>query len=136
MACCVLILLWINDEIRYDRFHEQTENLYRVVNDLNYGPYSQLTKGTAYPLGSAMKEELPEVRETVRLLPTRKILVAYGEKKYYEENFYFADPSLFKIFTFPFIKGDPDTALSSPSSLQIFRQPGSLGKNDPDSESE
>ncbi len=119
MACCVLILLWINDEIRYDRFHEQTENLYRVVNDLNYGPYSQLTKGTAYPLGSAMKEEIPEVRETVRLLPTRKILVAYGEKKYYEENFYFADPSLFKIFTFPFIKGDPDTALSSPSSVVI-----------------
>lgn len=133
MACCVLILLWINDEIRYDRFHEQTENLYRVVNDLNYGPYSQLTKGTAYPLGSAMKEEIPEVRETVRLLPTRKILVAYGGKKYYEENFYFADPSLFKIFTFPFIKGDPDTALSSPSSVVITQDMASkyFGSQDP-----
>ena len=133
MACCVLILLWINDEIRYDRFHEQTENLYRVVNDLNYGPYSQLTEGTAYPLGSAMKEEIPEVRETVRLLPTRKILVAYGEKKYYEENFYFADPSLFKIFTFPFIKGDPDTALSSPSSVVITQDMASkyFGSQDP-----
>ncbi len=133
MACCVLILLWINDEIRYDRFHEQTENLYRVVNDLNYGPYSQLTKGTAYPLSSAMKEEIPEVRETVRLLPTRKILVAYGEKKYYEENFYFADPSLFKIFTFPFIKGDPDTALSSPSSVVITQDMASkyFGSQDP-----
>ncbi len=119
MACCILILLWINDEIRYDRFHEQTENLYRVVNDLNYGPYSQLTEGTAYPLGPAMKEEIPEIRKIVRLLPTRRILVAYGEKKYYEENFYFADPSLFEIFTFPFIKGDPNTALSSPSSVVI-----------------
>jgi len=119
MACCVLILLWINDEIRYDRFHEQTENIYRVVNDLNYGPVSQITRGTAYPLGPAMKEEIPEVREVVRLLPTRRLLVAHGDKKYYETNFLFADPSLFKIFTFPFIHGNPNTALSSPSSIVI-----------------
>ncbi|UCE41050.1 MAG: ABC transporter permease [Candidatus Aminicenantes bacterium] len=119
MACCVLILLWINDEIRYDRFHKQNKNLYRVLNDLNYGPYAQLTDGTAYPLGPAIKEEIPEVEEIVRLLPTRKILVAYGEKRFYEENFIFADPSLFTIFTFPFIQGDPQTALSSPSSIVI-----------------
>lgn len=119
MACCVLILLWIDDEIRYDRFHEQTENLYRVVNDLNYGPISQITEGTPYPLGPAMKEEIPEVMEAVRLLPIERLLVAHGEKKYYEENFYFADPSLFEIFTFPFIQGDPLTALSSPSSIVI-----------------
>jgi hypothetical protein len=54
--------------------------LYRVVNDLNYGPISQITVGTAYPLGPAMKEEIPEVREAVRLLSTRKILIAHGEK--------------------------------------------------------
>ena len=81
MACCILILLWIDDEIRYDRFHEQTENLYRVVNDLNFGPHSQITEGTGYPLGPAMKEEIPEVREVVRLLPTIRLLVAYEEKK-------------------------------------------------------
>jgi putative ABC transport system permease protein len=133
MACCVLILLWINDEIRYDRFHEQTENLYRVVNDLNYGPYSQITEGTAYPLGPAMKEEIPEVREAARLLPTRRMLVAYGEKKYYEDNFSFADPSLFAVFTFPFIQGDPYTALSSPSSVVITQDMASkyFGSQDP-----
>jgi len=133
MACCVLILLWINDETQYDRFHEQTENLYRVLNDLNYGPYSQLSDGTAYPLGPAMKEEIPEVREIVRLLPTRKILIAYGEKKYYEENFIFADPSLFAIFTFPFIQGNPQTALSSPSSVVITQDMASkyFGSQDP-----
>ncbi|UCC41391.1 MAG: ABC transporter permease [Candidatus Aminicenantes bacterium] len=133
MACCVLILMWINDEIRYDRFHEQTENLYRVVNDLNYGPHSQITEGTAYPLGPAMKEEIPEVREVARLLPTRRLLVAHGEKKYYEENFYFVDPSLFEIFTFPFIQGDPTTALFSPSSVVITHDMASkyFGSQDP-----
>ncbi len=122
MACCVLILLWIDDEIRYDRFHEQTENLYRILNDLNYGPQSQITVGTAYPLGPAMKKEIPEVREFARLLRTGRLLVAHGEKKYYEENFYFVDPSLLTIFTFPFIKGDLSTALSSPSSIVITKE--------------
>ena len=133
MACCVIILLWINDEIQYDRFHEQTKNLYRVVNDLNYGPFSQITPGSAYPLGPAMKEEIPEIRETVRLLSTRKILVAHGEKRYYEENFYFADPSLFAIFTFPFIQGDPKTALSSPSAIVITKAMAAkyFGSQDP-----
>jgi hypothetical protein len=133
MACCILILLWINDEIRYDRFHEQTEKIYRVVNDLNYGPYSQLTEGTAFPLGPAMKEEIPEVGDFVRLLPTRKMLVAYEENKYYEENFYFADPSLFEIFTFPFVQGDPTTALSLPSSVVITKDMASkyFGSEDP-----
>ena len=122
MACCVLILLWVSDEISYDRFHEQTKNLYRVVNDLNFGPISQISEGSAYPLGPAMKEEIPEVNEFVRLLETRKILVAYGEKRHYEEKFYFADPSLFEMFTFPFIQGDPTTALSSPSSIVITQE--------------
>ena len=103
------------------------------MNDLNYGPYSQITDGTAYPLGPAMKEEIPEVKEIVRLLPTRRLLVAHGEKKYYEENFYFADPSLFAIFTFPFIKGDPLTALSSPSSIVITKEMALryFGRQDP-----
>jgi len=133
MACCVLILLWIDDEIRYDRFHEQTKNLYRIVNDLNFGPISQLTEGTAYPLGPALKKEIPEVREIVRILPTRRLLVAHGGKKYYEENFYFADPSLFAIFTFPFMQGDPNTALSSPSSIVITQDMASkyFGSQDP-----
>jgi ABC-type antimicrobial peptide transport system permease subunit len=122
MACCVLILLWINDEAQYDRFHERSENLYRVVNDLNYGPYAQLTEGTAYPLGPAMKQEIPEVEEIVRILPTRKILIAHGDKRYYEDNFIFADPSLFAIFTFSFIQGDPQTALSYPSSVVITQE--------------
>jgi putative ABC transport system permease protein len=133
MACCILILMWIDDEIRYDRFHEQNKNLYRVLNDLNYGPYSQLSDSTAYPLGPAMKEEMPEVQEITRLLHTRKILIAHGKKKYYEENFIFADPSLFSIFTFPFIQGDPQTALSSPASVVITQDTASkyFGSEDP-----
>jgi cell division protein FtsX len=60
-------------------------------------------------------------------------LVVHGEKKYYEENFYFSDPSLFEIFTFPFIKGDPSTALSLPSSVVITQEMALkyFGRKDP-----
>jgi ABC-type antimicrobial peptide transport system permease subunit len=133
MACCVLILLWINDEVQYDRFHEQSKNIYRILNDLNYGPYSQIVNGTAYPLGPAMQEEIPEVKNMARILYTRTILIAHQEKRFYEENFIFADPSLFVIFTFPFIQGNPQTALSSPSSVVITQETASkyFGNQDP-----
>ena len=122
IACCVLILMWINDEVRYDRFHDFSKDLYRVVNDLDYGPVSQISIGSAYPLGPAMKEDIPEVRDIARILPTRRLLVAFGEKRYYEENFIFADPSLFSMFTFPFVKGDYRTALEQPSSIVITQE--------------
>lgn len=133
LACCVLILLWISDEVSFDRFHERTENLYRVVNDLNYGPISQITAGSAFPLGPALKDEIPEVKEIVRILPTRKMLIAYGDSRYYEDNFFFADPSLFEIFTFPFDQGNPNSALSSPSSIVITQEIASkyFGIEDP-----
>ncbi|MFC2166902.1 ABC transporter permease [Acidobacteriota bacterium] len=133
IACCVLILLWINDEVRYDRFHENTNNLYRVLNDLNFGPGSRISRGTAYPLGPAMKEEIPEIKDTVRLLSSSRLLVAYGEKRYFEENFIFADPSMFTMFTFPFVKGDPNTALELPSSVVITQKMANkyFGREDP-----
>ena len=121
LACCILILLWINHEISYDRFHEQTDNLYRVVNDLNFGPTPTRTTGSAYPLGPAMREEIPEISEFSRFWRAGKMLVAHKEKRFYEEGFYFADPACLKMFTFPLIKGDPNTALASPSSVVISR---------------
>ncbi|MBN1273381.1 MAG: ABC transporter permease [Candidatus Aminicenantes bacterium] len=120
MACCILILIWINDEIRFDRFHKKADNLYRVVNDLNYSSLSQISSGCAFPLGPAMKEEIPEIKDFTRFLSAQKLLVAFNGKRYYEDNFYFADPSVFRLFSFPIIKGNPDTARSR---QRIHRQP-------------
>lgn len=121
LAGCILMLLWIGDEIRYDRFHERAEHLYRVVNSLDYGPVAQETYNAAFPLGPALKDEIPEVVDTARLLPVRRLLITHGDKRFYESNFVFADPSFFEMFTFPFLRGDPETALDSPTSLVITR---------------
>ena len=119
LACCVLILLWINHETSYDRFHTQADNLYRVVNDLDFGPNQIRTAGSAFPLGPAMKAEIPEILEFSRFWRAGKMLVTHREKRFYEEGFYFTDPACLKMFSFPLIKGDPETALASPSSLVI-----------------
>lgn len=122
MACCILILIWIKEDLSYDRFHEHTRNLYRVVNDLDFGPTRFDTYGTPYPLGPAMKKEIPEILDTARFLPAKKILVSTAENRFYEEKFYFTDPAVFKMFTFPFIKGDAGSALSNPSSVVITEE--------------
>jgi len=122
IACCILILLWVNDETHYDRFHVQGPDLYRVVNHLSYGPVAQRTQGTAYPLGPAMREEISEVKDFTRLLAAGRLMVAHGTKRFYEERFYFADSSFFTMLTFPFIRGDPETALASPSAVVITQE--------------
>lgn len=133
MACCILVYMWIQDDLGYDRFHKHSKDLYRVVNDLKLGPFAAHVQGTAYPLGPAMKKEIPGIIDFTRFLSAKKMVVSYGEKKFYENNFFFTDPSVFKMFTFPFIKGDPDTALSSPSSVVITEDIAFkyFGKEDP-----
>jgi len=133
IACCILILLWINNEIRYDRFHEQGAHLYRVVNHLHHGPFVQHTQGTAYPLGPALKTEIPEVEDFSRFLSAGRLLVTHGKKRFYEEKFCFADHSFFTMLTFPFIRGNPDTALSLPSLVVITQEMALkyFGREDP-----
>lgn len=133
MAICILILLWVQDELNFDRFHENAENIYRVnMNDQNYGVLWPIV---SIPVGPALKQEFPEVIETVRVSDFSG-LVTRKEKKYDEIGAY-ADPSFFKIFSFPFVNGDSKTALSTPSSIVIsqemahkfFSTEDPLGKN-------
>ncbi len=133
MAICILILLWVQDELDYEKFHENGENIYRVcMNDQNYGVVWPVV---SIPVGPALKEEFPEILDSARVSDFRS-LVTWGEKKFDETGAY-VDPSFFNMFTYPFIKGDPKTALSAPSSLVItqrmankfFGDEEPLGKN-------
>ena len=119
MTCCVLILLWVRYEASYDSHHARSKDIYRVLNDLKHGPYQMKAQGSAYPAGEAMKEEFPEILESVRFRKAERMVVAFGENRFFETRFYFADPSVFRVFTFPFIRGNPETALASPESIVI-----------------
>lgn len=122
LACCLLISIYIQHELSYDTFHRNAEQIYRVI-------YSTSDDGTptnangSFAVGPAMKKDFPEVREFTRLRKVgqtgTKSLVRYEEKSFYEERFFFADSSVFDVFSFPLIKGNPETALSRPNTVVI-----------------
>jgi putative ABC transport system permease protein len=118
IAACVLIMLWVQDELNFDRFHKNVDNIFRVIN--YQGDFENRGAGTPAPLGPAMKGENPDVVNFVRFASApRKVVVKYGKNIFYENRIVFADPSVFEVFTFPFVEGDPHTVLSGLANVVI-----------------
>ncbi len=118
VACCLLILLWVQDELSYDRFHENADHIYRVIKIWRKGEIAHYAT-TPAPLAQALKEEFSEISNSARFNPAGQMIVAHSKTTFYDNNGAYADPSYFELFDFPFAKGDPKTALSNPSSIVI-----------------
>ena len=126
MACCLLIALYVRHELSYDRFHSKVDRTYRLVSPSE--PMQFL------PLGPLLKEELPEVEEVTRTSPTgfTRPLISYGDKQFYH-MVYHADESFFRVFDFPFVRGDRASALSRPYTVVISTEIAEqyFGRDDP-----
>ena len=118
LAVCILIMLWVQNEWSYDKYNKDYDNIYRV---LSYGTKYMTDgfDGTPQLLGLVIKEQVPDIVNSVRLMDVGKTVVRFEEKKFYELKGVFTDPSIFDVFTLPFIKGDPNTALSEPYSTVL-----------------
>ncbi|MCD6518081.1 MAG: ABC transporter permease [Candidatus Aminicenantes bacterium] len=134
MSACILILLWVQNELSFNRFHEKADHLYRAVE------HERMSDGRilSYPLfptgfGPALKKDYPQVLETVRFRRYRGRIVKVGDISFYENKFAFADSELLKIFTFPLLRGNKDTVLSDPSSLLLTEEMAKkyFGEKDP-----
>ncbi|MCP4723406.1 MAG: FtsX-like permease family protein [bacterium] len=133
MACSILILLWVNHELSYDKFHHNYKNTYRIIQHIKYDEVVNwaITQG---PLGPSLKEEFPEVTEFVRTRGTR-LNIGYKDREITEFTTY-TDPSFFRLFNIKLKKGDPDAALSNPNSIiltqeaaaALFRDEDPVGK--------
>lgn len=118
IACSGLLLLWVQDELSYDRFHENDKEIHRVVLDpLGASPTHEAV--TPPILAETMKTEIPEVVHASRLTAWTRQLVTYGDQSFYEGNILFADPEFLEMFSFRLVKGDPKTALDDPATLII-----------------
>ncbi len=118
IACCFFMLMWVQDEWSYDRFHENSTELYRILLD-PLGASATHEAVSPPILAGKMKEEFPEVINTTRLAVSGTILFSYGDRMFYEGRGILADQSFFEMFTFPFVKGDPATAFSELHSIVI-----------------
>lgn len=119
MACCILIGLWVLDELNYDRFHENASSICRVESNQNYSGRILHIYWTPHPLGPALKTEIPEIEDATRAQNLRSQLLRYEDKVFEEYAVWSVDPSFLTMFSFPMIQGDPENALSGTSSLVI-----------------
>jgi putative ABC transport system permease protein len=120
IAGALYIVLWIKDELSYDRFHRNAERIYRVTQVFNNQGRITATANTAAILADTVMLECPEVELVTRVSGHQGgTLVTAGDKKFNDPRTGIADAFFFKIFSFPFTEGNPDTALSSPQRVVI-----------------
>jgi putative ABC transport system permease protein len=117
LACFILISLWIDFEISYDRFHENRENLYQVYGE-NLLPNGDVRffPQTPAALAQALKSERPEIKNISRTLEWMEFLLGTEEERFLE-RVRFVDPDFLEMFSVEFIRGNPKTALSQPHSI-------------------
>ena len=119
LTASLLILLWIMNELSYEKHNVNAKNIYRVEEDQFYSGNRYHVTVTPHPSGPVWKEKIPEIREQTRINRLPRILFRQDEKVFFESSIVAADSGLFKIFTMPFILGDAETALRSPNSIVL-----------------
>ena len=120
LGSCLMILLWVRDERSYDRFHANAPDIYRVIVQLAApGGGSESIAVLPPNLGPALKAEFPEIRQAARHLYVGQQIVAYGEKRFYEDNVSLVDSEFLQMFSFPLRRGAAKSALADPRSIVL-----------------
>jgi len=119
MTCVVLLLLCVQDELSFDKFHEKIDNIYLVSAHIKKEK-DELQVPSVPGVGPLLEELFPEVEESVRFLAgLRTFILSYEDRTFSERRVFPADPEVLEMFTFPLIEGDPKTALKDPYSLVL-----------------
>jgi len=119
LACCLLIIFYVVDELSYDRFNVNAGRIYRVNEDLKLGENSVQYAVAMPPLAKTLKNDFPYVEDAVRIKNAGPMHVKKDGTVILESRVAFADPSIFNVFTLPMADGDPKTALIDPNSVVI-----------------
>lgn len=119
IATCLIIMLFVTNELSFDRYNRKADRIVRVV-------FKGFIQGEAMkeafvmpPTAQTLKADYPEVQEATRLRRAGAPRIIYGDKSLKEENVAYVDSNFFQVFTLPFLKGDPQTALVQPDGVVI-----------------
>ena len=133
ISACILILLYVRYESGYDKYHPNSERIFRIyLSSMMNGQESDAAR-VSVPVGPTVKQDFPEVEAFSRLTSFGFPVIRYGEKAFSEERWFIADPGIVNVFSIPFINGDPTTALNEPNSVVITRSMAEkyFGNEDP-----
>jgi putative ABC transport system permease protein len=119
IASCLLLVLYINDELSFDRFHLDADRIYRVNFNARLQGQNIATVQTGLPMAEAMMTEIPQVESVVRVTKWNTIPVRYEEKAFTEKHFLVADSNFFQFFTYKLISGNVKEALKGPNKVVI-----------------
>jgi putative ABC transport system permease protein len=119
LGVCLLIVLYVTDELSYDRYNVNADRIYRIDADLYFNNTRYDAATTSKFFGAKLVASYPEIRQMVRFRNPGDLLVKKGNDHILDHHFTFADLTIFKVFTLPMIAGDPNTALNNPHSIVI-----------------
>ncbi|MFK8007622.1 MAG: ABC transporter permease [Saprospiraceae bacterium] len=119
IACCLLILLWVTDELSFDKWNEKSDRIFRVTNEVNFGGMHKHYAVSPSPVGPALRSDFPEVEAIVRFRNYGSSLVKRGNQSFNESNIIYCDSTLFDVFSLQMINGNSQEALVAPSSVII-----------------
>lgn len=127
ITACLLIALYVQDELGYDNFHENGDRIYRVNQPSIWGDWNEPFAATGPNIGVALKTDIPEFEEVVRIHDNGSDFVSYKPEgrnpiSFKEEDHFMADANFFKVFSFELLSGDRESALAQPGSVVITQE--------------
>jgi len=135
LTSCLLITVFILNELSYDRYNKNADNIYRVTRSFNNkdGVVSLNLSTISPPFGYYLPTDFPEIQKMTRLLDDGITPLRYKEKLFNEKDVFFADENLFDVFTIKVLKGNPATALNDPFSIMLTEESAKkyFGDEDP-----
>jgi putative ABC transport system permease protein len=135
LTCCLLITTYILNELSYDRYNKNADNIYRITRTFyNGNGEATLNLSTiSPPFGYYLPTDFPEIQKMTRLLNFGTVPLRYKDKLINEKDVYFADENLFDVFTVDVLKGNPKTALTDPFSVMLTEDEAKkyFGNEDP-----
>jgi putative ABC transport system permease protein len=134
MACTIIILLWVRYECSFDRYHENASSIYRLITDFHFGTFQGKYAVSNNAPGPTLERDYPEVAKAVRFHPVWGIsTVSYKERKFVQRGMFYADNTVFEVFTLPLLSGNTDSALTAAYSVVITKEMATkyFGREDP-----
>ena len=117
----LLIILYLFHELSFDKYHEKSERIYRISSDIKEPDNAFKWAVTQTPLAPTLKTEFAEVEQFVRFIPSGRTRLQLGDINYFEEDVYFVDSTVFDVFSFNMLMGDPKKSLESPNSIVLSK---------------